>query len=313
MKNMNDNTNINAFVGQRSIKAASELTKQLNLKTFIGTDTGLPYRTLNHWENEGLYESQREENQRWRRFSFVEFVWIRMIDQMRTIGLKIDTIRQLKTELLTPTPLSELWVLMYTLGDMQKVLGGKLTDADQADFKAFFTKVFSEPKEGESEEFVTLLQLLIAHVIVKRCPIILVVFPDETFFWLEEHTEFVIPPEYKNRLSFEPHVRISITGIIKEFLIGDLAIERIDNLGILDGNETFLLQQIHSGDYESIKINFRDQKMDSLELTKSVETTKRIVDILAEADYQDIAIIQHKGRITRFENTVKHRFQNTER
>jgi hypothetical protein len=198
---------------------------------------------------------------------------------------------------------------MYSLGDMSKVLSGTLTDEDQADFTEFFSKILEDPPEGQKEETVTLLQLLIANVITKRCPITLIVFPDGTSFWLEEHPEFVLPPEYKDRLSFESHVRISITGIIKEFLIGDLAIQRIDDLGILDENEAFLLQQVHSGDYKSIKINFREGEMDSLELTKSIETTKRVVDILAEAEYQDISITQHKGRVTRFENTIKHRFE----
>ena len=299
---------MNAFVGRRDIKMVTELTEELNKKLFIGTDTGVAYRALSHWENEGLYDNNREENQRWRRFSFVEFVWIRMIDQMRNIGLKIDVIRMVREEILAPTPLIELWTLMWSLGDMGKVVNNQLTEEDQEDYQAFFSKLLADPPEGSEQMQVTLLQLLIANVIAKRCPIILIVFPDGDFFWIEEHPEFVTPPEFLDRLSYEPHVRISITGIIKEFWAGELAFERIDSLNLLDPNETYLLRAVHSGEYDSITINFRNQKMDALELVKSQTTTKKIVDILAEGDYQDINIVQHRGRVTRIENTLKYRF-----
>ena len=45
--------------------------------------------------------------------------------------------------------------------------------------------------------------------------------------------------------------------------------------------------------------------MDLLELTKSQDTTRKIVDILQEAQYQDITVKTHKGVITKVENTIK--------
>ncbi|MEM1000880.1 MAG: MerR family transcriptional regulator [Bacteroidota bacterium] len=305
---MEPKNNISGYVGQRSIKLAAELTEQLNQELFLGTDTGVAYRALNHWESAGLIDNKREKKKDWRRFSFVEFVWIRMIDQLRSIGMKIDTIREIKDEILAPTPLIELWTLMWSIGDMEKLIGGNLTDEDQAEFQDFFEKLLADPPEGEEGETVTFLQLLIANAIAKRCPVILIIFPDGGFFWREENAEFVLPPEFRDRISYEAHVSISITGIIKEFLAGDLAFERIETLNILNPNEAYLLRLIHSGDYDSIKINFRGGQMDALEMKKTVETTRRIVDVLAEADYQDISIIQHQGRVTRFENTIKHRF-----
>ena len=277
---------LESYAGQRSIKLATELAEKLNEKTFLGTDTRVAYRVINHWEQTGLIDNHRGEKPKWRRYSFVEFVWIRMIDEMRSVGLKLSSIKAVKEELMTLTPVINLWSLMWSIGDLGKVVSGNLSEEDQADFQKFFEQILSDPPEGQEELQVSLLQLLIANAIVKRCPIVLVVFPDGDYFWIEEHPEFVLPEEFKDRMSYETHLKVSITGIIKEFLSGDLAFKRIDDLQLLDENETFLLKVLQSGEYESVTVNFRNQKMDSLEMKKSVETTKRVVDVLAEADYQ---------------------------
>jgi hypothetical protein len=42
-----------------------------------------------------------------------------------------------------------------------------------------------------------------------------------------------------------------------------------------------------------------------LELTKTHETSKKIVDVLTDGAYQDIVIKSHKGTVTHIQNTVK--------
>ena len=105
------------------------------------------------------------------------------------------------------------------------------------------------------------LQHLILSSIVKRCPIILVVFTDGMPFAIHEEPDALVFPEHLDRLSFETHLRIPITGIIKEFLRGGLAIERMGDLQILEPIEQTVLRIIQSGKYDSVTVNFKDQKM----------------------------------------------------
>ncbi|MEM7037589.1 MAG: hypothetical protein AAF570_11470, partial [Bacteroidota bacterium] len=74
---------------------------------------------------------------------------------------------------------------------------------------------------------------------------------------------------------------------------------------MLEESEARLLELIHSGEYKSVKINFRDRQMNSLELVKSQAVAKKIVDVLTEASYQDIVIKTHDGKVAMIENTVK--------
>ena len=170
--------------------------------------------------------------------------------------------------------------------------------------EAFFDKRMWE--EAGAEEVVNGLQLAISDAVLKKKPVSLVVFLDG------DHAAMVmgeaVPEYYVERMMYDTHITVSLTKILKDFMAGDLAPDRIGKLHILQPNEAALLEMIHSGEYHSVKINFRNQQMKSLELVKSQDVTRKIVDVLAESNYQDIQITTHKGMVTKIENTVKINF-----
>jgi DNA-binding transcriptional MerR regulator len=295
-----------SYLGERRYGRILELCDRLLQKSFVGTDTGVPYRSINHWEAAGLIDDGREEGQRWRRFSFVEFVWIRMIDEMRKVGLPVDAIKAVKEQLFQPADIVDLDMHLrsiYQAADKQHPDHEAGRDAMEKDMQGRFNGGFEEQKvEGNW------LQHLILSSIIKRCPVVLVVFTDGTPLAIHEEPGYFIFPEHLDRLSFETHARIPITGIIKEFLSGDLAIGRIGDLQILEPNEQAVLRIIHSGLYDSVTVNFKDKKMKSMELRQSQEVTRKIVDVLSAGKYQDICIVQHEGQITKIENTLKYKF-----
>lgn len=302
--------NISSFIGNRTITAAFELADALNELQFVATDTNITARVLNHWEAEGLIPNNRKEGERWRKFSFVDFVWIRMVEQMRTIGISHDNIRKIYEFAVTPNPMMDVWTIMAGMGDFTNHLLGNASEEENQGYVEFFNKLILTD-DKDLPEF-SLLQLLIGNAVVKRCPIRFVVFLDGEYIWIEEHPEFFIPPEYEERFSYDPYVSFSITGILKEFMGSELGLEKLESLQLLGPNEIFLLKAVMSGEYDSIKINFKNRELDTMEMVKSQEANKKILDVLAEADYQNISIVQHKGRVTRIENTIKHRFERNE-
>ncbi len=294
------------YIGERRYNKILELSERLMQKSFIGTDTGVPYRSINHWENSGLIDNDRGEARSWRRFSFVEFIWIRMIDEMRRVGLPMDSIKAVKASLFQPASIVDLDIHLrsiYQARATANVYHEAGRQAMEKDMQGRFDGGFEEQQLDGNW-----LQHLILSSIVKRCPVILVVFTDGTPFAIHEEPGYFIFPEQLDRLSFETHVRIPITGIIKEFLRGGLAIERMGDLQILEPNEQTVLSIIHSGLYDSVTVNFKDKKMKSMELRQSQEVTRKIVDVLAAGKYQDISIVQHEGQITKIENTLKFKF-----
>jgi len=111
--------------------------------------------------------------------------------------------------------------------------------------------------------------------------------------------------KFVERKIFETHVNISISAIIKDFLLDSHFSFLLPQLPLLQQNEARLMELIHSGDYDSITIHFKDKKMKSLELKKTQDTKRRVVDILTDGAYQEIVLKSHKGMVTNIQNTLK--------
>lgn len=297
------NFDLSSFAGTESFIKAAELSEYINQEMFLAADTGISNHTINHWERQGLIDGRRTDEKNWRRFTFVEFVWIRMIGTMRKVGLSLDVIREAKGALMEQITVASLMDLISEIPQLRDQLIGAALDKEKEEVEGILANP-AENDPGYGGSF-SLLQLLIASTIAKRCPVAIAIFLDGDCLPLEGYPPVGLPAEEIKKLNNEPFVHISISQVVKEFLSSDLAPSRIGSLHVLDENETSLLELIHTGEYKKITVNFKDSEMDSLELVKDHKTTRRIVDVLADAEYQDITLVTHKGLIAKIENTTK--------
>ncbi|MEM7036106.1 MAG: hypothetical protein AAF570_03930, partial [Bacteroidota bacterium] len=215
-----------------------------------------------------------------------------------------DLMRMARETLVDEFPFEDLWRTIKSVPGYKEGILENATDEERPIAAEMLGREFTEP---ELEGNVTVLQLLITEAVSKRVPVSVAVFLDGTVIPImpEDRQLIKTPEEMIEKLTFEPHARISITSLLKEFLASDLAASRIGKLHVLDDNETTILQMIHSGEYKKVTINFRNRKMDTLELVKDQDTTRKVVDVMADAAYQDITIVTHKGMIAKIENTTK--------
>jgi hypothetical protein len=63
-----------------------------NRKYTIKNTGGVKYRWINYWTEIGLLDDNRDANQKWRRFSLVDMVWLLIIRDLRKFGLSNDKI-----------------------------------------------------------------------------------------------------------------------------------------------------------------------------------------------------------------------------
>ena len=71
----------------------NEKSRELDRESFT-------YRILNHWEKEGLLIGERGlDGKGWRRFSFIDRIWMEIILSLRKIGVSLENIRKVRTAL----------------------------------------------------------------------------------------------------------------------------------------------------------------------------------------------------------------------
>ncbi len=59
-------------------------------------DLCISYRTINSWESGGLMLTERPNTRNWHKFSFVEFVWLNIVFELRQLGFPLPKIKRLK-------------------------------------------------------------------------------------------------------------------------------------------------------------------------------------------------------------------------
>lgn len=57
---------------------------------------GVSSRVISHWESQDLLECERKNESGWRKFNLIEYVWFRIVQKLRELGLPISKIGRVK-------------------------------------------------------------------------------------------------------------------------------------------------------------------------------------------------------------------------
>lgn len=287
------------FIGSNTLIRVAELYEQLHNPVFLLKDVGVLYRTVLHWDQQGLLEHSREESQ-WRRYDYIQYVWIKIIDDLRTFGVPIPIIQQVKKDILDKINLKWLFDLLKLHIEQAEHIRNDQHKQDLLDF------LHSEEYEKLDDTLsVSILELLIVETLTNKVPVSLVIFSDGSLLPLIENKSIELALSDREKLTYQTHVKVSISHILKSFLSETKESFFIPQLNILEENEKKLLEIIHSGEYETITIHFKNKKMQQIDLSKEQNIKRKIVDIIQDSQYQHITIKTHKGVITKIQNTMK--------
>lgn len=76
--------------------------KKMNTPYKVMTESGLSYRLINHWEQNGIIDVERGvDGKGWRKFSFMDQIWIRLVVELRSFGISLKNIKTIYNQLRT--------------------------------------------------------------------------------------------------------------------------------------------------------------------------------------------------------------------
>ena len=292
---MEETTSLDTFITLPTLLRVRELHDQLTKPIFLLKDVGVLYRTVLHWDQQGLLEHSREESE-WRRYDYMQFVWIKIIHDLRTFGVPIPTIEKVKKNILDK--IDYQWLCDLLNINLETL--DRLNPEDSTIMRSYLESIEDNLDPTLS---VSILELMIIETLTSKIPVSLIVFTDgDTIPFYENQ---VLEPTQLQRIANDTYIKVSVTAILKDFFSQDKETFLVPQLSILSENEKKLLEIIHSGNYETVSISFKNRKMRSLELIKEQNVKRKIVDILQDCKYQNIVIKSHKGEITKIQNTIK--------
>jgi DNA-binding transcriptional MerR regulator len=107
----------------------SDLHKVIREKRYTVKDSDISYRVINHWDDKGLLpDGVQVDEEKWRKFSFIEIVWLEIIKELRSFGLSLECIVKIKDQTLSWSskentyPWFEYYVIKSMVGSLDSYL-----------------------------------------------------------------------------------------------------------------------------------------------------------------------------------------------
>lgn len=302
---MNQNTSIAAFWGaEPTFTNLENLTTFLLEDRFTIKDLDVSYTNITYWDKQGILSFNRSKGGKWRNFNFVDYMWIKVVDELRAIGVSTKLIKDAKKNLFKPFDVRPY--IEYIKANPQVFEANTKNYSKEEKDKT--KKYFAQIEKKTLDKRITQFYAAITDAIQLTESIKLEIFKDGSvivhpYYNLNSEEEVL-------KVINEMHISISLNTILKRFLTGhsEHVTHVMTDLRILKPNEINLLELINSGNYDSIKVVFKNKEMKELELNKTQDAKTHILDIMKEGAYQNITIKSHKGVVSSIENTIKIKF-----
>ena len=290
------------FIDTKSLDKLAELYELLNEEKLSAKDTGVNYRVISHWDDKGIIRFSRENKKANRKFSFVDFMWIKVVNELRSFGIQLPVIKKIADDIYAPLPMKELFENFANNLDGFK----DYEIEDKAEFLNFFKSGEYKTADYDSLPFsFSYLNVLITEAIATRKSVSLIVFNDGEWFPFIKENEHLYPKELLYKKEFSSQVRVNITELIFKFIIEDYLIEYLDGLHLFTPQERTLLYYIKEGDYKKVFIIFKSKKQEPLEIVKSKTAQEELIRILREKEYREFILIDKKNNEFRIRDTDK--------
>jgi DNA-binding transcriptional MerR regulator len=280
------------FIDTKSLDKLGELFELLNEERLSAKDTGVNYRVISHWDEKGIIRFSRENKEANRKFSFIDFVWIKVVNELRSFGVSLPIIQKIASEIYEPLPMKELFESFVNHLDAVKDLEGE----GKEEFLNFFKSGEYKTADYGSLPFkFNYLQILITEAIATRKSVSLIVFSDGQWFPFIKENEHLYTKDQLYKKDFHSQVRVNITDLIFKFIIEDYLIEYLDGLHMFTPQERKLLYYIKEEDYKKVFVIFKSKKQEPLEIVKSKTAQEELVRILREKEYKEFILIDKKN------------------
>lgn len=300
---------INRVSFENNLSDVEKLLNVLNERVFLKTEIDIVYSDLVNWERYNLLSIGGDSDKGdWKKLNYIEYTWVKIIQELRQYGFTYDEILLYKTEIFKPVKQGELTeASKVDSKNVKQQLGSEAIE----ELKAISDSNYDENLNIE----ISIFETIMASAIISGVKWSFLFFKEMPGFYFPISTEairgfdIINKPGIPMELLSKTFLSVSLSDIISNFLVdGENSYEE-RTISILTKNEHKLLKQIRKGynDIKSIKIRFKNDQMEMIEVTtlKKVKLESRLLEHIKKGDYQTISIDTVDGKIVNFENTQK--------
>ena len=299
--------NLTEFIGNRHL--SDEFINRIKERTFLKTELDVIYTDFTNWERGNLlFIEEKIEKGKWKHLNFREYVWIKIVEQLRKYGFTYKEIKLYKEEFLEFVPAKRL--IEGALANKQQL--------DEINLDVYPTIVANQtnPKvlEGLSKSVTYLDFIIIGSIAYNQHTSIHFFKGNPSDYTINSKN---IKAAYEeggllhelNKINSNTHLSVSISSILSKFIVGNEQLFLNETPRFLSEDEYELLKIIRNKprDLKKISIKFKEQEMDLIEIEslKKIELESRLMDHIQKGDYTTMEITTQDGNISFVKNTKR--------
>ena len=266
---------------------AELMAKRFTVKDLTELDSKITYRTINHWDEKGYLLSETD-SEGWRKFTFADYIWILLLDELREFDVAVKNI---------------IPALFIDFGFPYEVLE-EMSDAEvnelrRTDFEKLIKKI---DKDYALESFCRLLVTIIQY----KTPLTLRFFKDGTSLPIYGNPSYhgikfkpALDDYYKalTESNFQSSISISIDSLIKDF-ISHKDLDNISDLKLFNEKEMEVLRQLRNNQLKEITVYIEGGKPERIKIVERINNTdvaKRIKENFL-SNYQSCKYVTNGGQ-----------------
>lgn len=289
------------------LEKAPYLFDKIQEKVFLKTEIDIVYSDIKNWERFDLLSEYDESDKgNWNKISYSEYVWLKIVEQLKDFGSSNEEILLLKNHLVSKFKVKD-YILLFdqvknTIGEKDfEVYSQLYNDLNQVDF-------------NQNLNF-NILDILIVNIIYTGEQLSLFIRKDDSHYFLpfsetmlKEYSNSGIRSLVDDFLNF-PFYNIPISSYVSNFLSNKNEVKHNSFTMILTEQESKLLKIIRKNfqKIKQLKVKYKTGNIELIEVTtiKKVALESKIINHIKKADYKKITIDIANGNIVNFEDTEK--------
>ena len=283
--------------GGNTIDATFKLFDKLEKPLIKANQMGIVKRNLSHWVKV-LGENTTGNNQK--KYSFIEFVWLKLVEQLRALNIGFDTIKAFRSNLQEPVNAKGIY---STYEEKVKYIKALRLNKKKESELLKVLDISQNSKAGNA--VITHLHLSVMDNLINKEPITFYIFSDGSYLINCRTKNSAYSETELHKMDNEPFVVISIARVMNEFLYSELSGLVVPAIGLLSYGENKLFEVLYTGDLTTITIQFTDKNIPPVELKKSATIKKQVIDIISTKQFEEIIVKKSKGVITKIDRTIK--------
>jgi hypothetical protein len=281
------------------------LYNKFNERVFSKTEIDVVYSDFTNWERNELIDiSHKVKKGGHKKLSYVDYVWVSIVKELRGFGFSYDEIKAVKVFLFTNLVHDKeaLKELKNHKEYISRKSEGQLDNLDQLDV-------------NQTDFDVSILEFLMINVMFFAQQTVLQCFKNQleivipfSINLIKDYEQVKATDVFANYIN-KSHVCVSLTDIMSYFIKGGEKSFETGFPHVLSQQEHDVLKAIRHNyqDLKSVNIRFKDNKPQLLEIKmmKKVQVESRILELIKSGEYATIEIKTVDGKLSHYEKTEK--------